>query len=463
MNHPVHVLCSRAALVSFSLLTALPLASFAKVTADEAATLKTTLTPVGGERAGNKDGSIPKWEGGLTTAPACYKGPGTRLCDPFPDDKPKFTISKANLEQYKSKLTDGQKALFAKYGDSYKMNVYVTRRTGAYPDFVYAATYKNALNAELAGGGETVTGAILGIPFPIPKTGNEPIWNHKLRFRGAGVDRWNIQAAVTTGGDFNLVKIREQVKFLYDSKTLTPEQLNNVGIYFLQIVTAPPRLAGTITLVHETLDQVKEPRRAWQYNPGQRRLRRAPNVGYDNPGTGADGLRTNDQFDMYNGATDRYSWKLIGKKEIYVPYNAYALHSDKLKYAAFVLKNHINQDIPRYELHRVWVVEANVKAGTTHIYKKRLLYVDEDTWQILTVDNFDARGTLWRVQEGHTVQIYDGARAQLGPSPALETVYDLISGRYLTLAMNNEESETVEKDFDIAFFDPANVAKQATK
>ncbi len=451
-----------------TLLIALLLAAtagnaLAKVTVEEAAKLKTTLTPVGGERAGNKDGSIPKWEGGLTTPPACYKGPGTRVCNPFPGDKPKFTITKANLEQYKAKLTDGQKALFNKYGATYKMNIYATRRTGAYPQFVYDATYKNALNGEIANGGETVKGAILGIPFPIPKTGNEPIWNHKLRYRGVGIDRWNIQAAVTTGGDFNLVKIREQVKLVYDSKTLTPEQLNNVSIYFLQTITAPPRLAGTITLVHETIDQVKEPRRAWQYNPGQRRLRRAPNVGYDNPGTGADGLRTNDQFDMYNGATDRYSWKLIGKKEMYMPYNSYELHSDKHKYKDFLFKNHINQDLARYELHRVWVVEANVRQGTTHIYRKRMFYFDEDTFQILAVDNFDSRGALWRVQEGHVFQIYDGPRDQVGPAPAAETIYDLISGRYLTIAMNNEETESLERDYDISFFDPSNVSKQASK
>jgi hypothetical protein len=431
----------------------------AKLAPAEADKLKKELTPVGAERAGNKDGSIPAWDGGLGKPPACFKGAGSWYCDPFPEEKPKFTITKANVEQYKAQLTDGQKALFAKFGDSYKMNVYPTRRTGAFPGFVYDATYKNALNADLANGGESLSGAVMGIPFPIPKTGNEPIWNHKLRYRGAGVDRWNIQAAVTTTGAFNLVKIREQVKFLYGTKGLSPEQLNNVGIYFMQTVTAPPRLAGTITLVHETMDQVKEPRRAWQYNPGQRRLRRAPNVGYDNPGTGSDGLRTNDQTDTFNGATDRYTWKLLGKKEMLVPYNSYALHSNKLKYADILKKNHINQELPRYELHRVWVVEANVKPSTTHIYKKRFFYVDEDTWQIVAVDNYDARNTLWRVQETHSVMAYD----KPFPSPVLESVYDLQSGRYLAQAMNNEEDENGEQDYDVGFFDPSNVSKQASK
>lgn len=448
---------------SAALLLCLGLAStpaLAKVSQAEADKLKGELTPIGAERAGNKAGTIPKWEGGLTKPPSCYKGRGTRYCDPFPSDKPLFTITKANLETYKAQLTEGQKALFGKYGDSYKMNVYTTRRTVAFPDFVYEATAKNALNAELSNNGESLNGAVLGIPFPIPKTGNEPIWNHKLRYRGVGGERWNNQAAVTTSGDFNLVTIREQVKFHYDTRGITPEQLDNVGIYFMQVVTAPPRLAGQVTLVHETMDQVKEPRRAWQYNPGQRRLRRAPNVGYDNPGTGADGLRTNDQTDTFNGATDRYTWKLLGKREMYVPYNAYLIHSDKYKFKDIVRKGHINQDLARYELHRVWVVESNIKPGTTHIYRKRVFYIDEDSWQIVAVDIYDARQALWRVQESHPIAVYD---IPLSAGSALETVYDLQSGRYLAQAMNNENPETIEKDFEINFFDPSNVAKQAGK
>ncbi|SFF53071.1 Protein of unknown function [Fontimonas thermophila] len=448
----------RASLFAATLmLTALPLA--AKVSPEEAAKLKTTLTPMGAERAGNKDGSIPAWEGGYTVSPPCYKGKGTRYCDPFPDDKPLFTITKANMAQYADKLSEGQKAMFEKFPTTYKMHVYPTRRTAAYPDFVYEATYKNALNAELGGGGEALINAIMGVPFPIPKTGVEPVWNHKVRYRGQSGRRWNNQAAVTTTGDFNLVTLREDVMFPYTQPGATPESLNNVIIYFLQVVTQPPRLAGTITLVHETMDQVKEPRRAWQYNPGQRRLRRAPNVAYDNPGTGADGLRTNDQTDTFNGATDRYTWKIVGKKEVYIPYNAYKIHSDQYKYRDIIQKGHINQDLARYELHRVWIVEGEVKPTTTHMYAKRRFYIDEDTWQIALVDIYDRRGALWRWQEAHQFQAYD----QPFPGIAIETIYDLQNNRYLAQAMNNEDPETQEMPFPPSYFDPANVQKQATK
>jgi hypothetical protein len=431
----------------------------AKVTAEEAARLGKDLTPVGAERAGNADGSIPAWDGGLTKAPACYKGEGTRYCDPYPGDKPLYTVTAQNVDQYKDKLTVGQQAMFAKY-DSYKMNVYPTRRTAAFPDFVYAATRKNALNATLEFQGESLKGAITGFPFPIVKSGQEAMWNHKLRYRGIGGARWNNQAAVTNTGAYTLVKITEDVSFPYAQRDVSPESLNNVITYFLQIVREPPRLAGQITLVHETMDQVREARRAWQYNPGQRRIRRAPNVAYDNPSTASDGLRTNDQLDGFNGATDRYTWKLVGKKEILAPYNAYKLHSDQYKYRDIIKRGHINQDLPRYELRRVWVVEAMLKPATSHMFKRRTFYIEEDSWQIVLVDCYDNRNQLWRWQELHGYQAYD--KPFIAP-PAMETAYDLQSGRYIAYSMNNEENETVERGFDKAYFDPSNVTKQAVK
>lgn len=445
--------------VSGALALAMVFSANAKVSPDEAAKLKTTLTPSGAEKGANADGSITAWDGGLTKPAAGWGGAGKFYNDPFPGDKAAFTISKANLAQYKAKLTAGQVALFEKYGDTYKMNVYPTRRTWANPSWVNDATFKNATSAELGGNGEALSGAVTGVPFPIPKTGHEVIWNHKTRFRETSIRRWNNQFAVTTSGDFNLVKIQEDAKFTYAAKGATPASLNNVIVYFLQMTTAPARLAGTILLVHETMDQIKEARRAWQYNPGQKRLRRAPNVGYDNPGTASDGLRTNDQLDVFNGAMDRYDWKLVGKKEMYVPANSYALHSDKLKYKEIVKKGHLNQDLPRYELRRVWVVDSTLKGGTSHLYKRRTFYVEEDGWQIVAVDCYDKRDQMWRVQEAHTAMAWD----LLAQMPVAETVYDLQANRYLVMALNNEDTETVKMDFDDKYFDPSNVSKLATK
>src|SRR5690606_15308678 len=113
------------------------------------------------------------------------------------------------------------------------------------------------------------------------------------------------QAAVTAGGQFNMVRLREELLGLYYRPGATSESINNILLYFYQEVLGPARLAGQVLLVHETMNSSESPRQAWVYNPGQRRVRRAPNVAYDNPGTASDGLRTNDMTDMFNGALDR--------------------------------------------------------------------------------------------------------------------------------------------------------------
>jgi len=224
---------------------------------------------------------------------------------------------------------------------------------------------------------------------------------------------------------------------------MTEAVLNNILLFFTQETTAPARLAGEVLLVQETIDQSRESRRAWVYNPGQRRVRRAPNVAFDNPGTNADNLRTADQFDMYNGSPQRYDWKLVGKKEMYVPYNAYKLQDGKLRYAQLLTKNHISQDLARYELHRVWVVDSTLKPGQSHIYSRRTLYVDEDSWQILAVDCYDSRGQLYRVQEGHAMNYYNLPSLWTD----LELVMDLSNGRYLALGLQSEEPHSY--DFSI--------------
>ena len=198
---------------------------------------------------------------------------------------------------------------------------------------------------------------------------------------------------------------------------------------------APARLAGQSILIHETINQVKEPRKAWTYNPGQRRVRRAPNVAYDNPGTASDGQRTSDQNDMFNGSPDRYDWTLVGRQEMYVPYNSYKLHSGDLSYDDIIRPGHINPDLLRYELHRVWVVDAKLKEGTSHIYARRTFYIDEDSWQILAMDQYDNRGEIWRVSEAHVINYYQVPLLW----QTLEVHYDLQNGRYLAIGLNNQE------------------------
>lgn len=423
--------------------------------AQSAADLGKTLTPMGAIKAGNADGSIPEWTGGITKPPANWQ-PGTIEVDPFPEDKVKFTITAANMAQYEDKLPEGLKALLKRY-PTYKMNVYPTRRSASYPDRIYKETIANGSRAKLADGGNGVEGAKEGVPFPIPKEGVEAVWNHLLRYRGEATERNVGQVNPQTDGSYTLIMLHEQVKYLYQAPGGAPA---NTSLYFLQEVTSPARLAGEILLVHETINQVKEPRSAWTYNPGQRRVRRAPNVAYDNPGTASDGLRTTDNFDVYSGAPDRYDWKLIGKKEMYVPYNSYKLHSKDTKYDDIVKPGHINQDLARYELHRVWVVEATLKQGTSHIYAKRRFYIDEDSWQILVADHLDARGEMWRVAESHPVNYYSMPTFW----STLDALYDLQSGRYTAIGLDNQEAPyKFDAKFTDADFSPDSLRRAGVR
>jgi hypothetical protein len=436
----------------------------AGVTSQQAARLGGELTPMGAEKAANAAGTIPAWSGGLTSA-AQAGAPGFKSGghhpDPYAGDKPLYKVDATNISRYAANLTAGHKSLLNAYKNSYFMNVYPSHRSAAFPQRIYDATRANATSAKLTGAGNGVTGAIIGVPFPIPSSGVEVIWNHILRFRAEIAERVIGQAAVSRTGDYNLVKFHDETMVGYSLPGATEAALDNVVLYFIQETVSPARLAGEILLVHETLDQTKEHRRAWLYNPGQRRVRRAPNVAFDNPGTGSDGLRTSDQFDIFNGSPERYDWKLVGKQEMIVPYNAYQLHSNKLKNSDIIRPLHINQEHARYELHRVWVVDATLKAGQRHLYKRRTFYVDEDSWQILAVDCYDGRDQLWRVQEGHSINYYEIPTFWT----TLELTYDLQSGRYLALGLDNEESRTVNfaAKRTAADFTPAAIARRGTR
>ena len=426
----------------------------AEISADEVARLGRDLTPLGGERAGNADGSIPEWTGGITRPPAGYEV-GQHHPDPYAADRPLLVIDAANLDQHRDKLSVGHQRMLETY-PGFRLNVYPTRRSASVPQRIYDATRRAAATARLVDDGNGVGGAVIGTPFPIPRNGLEVIWNHLLRYRGETVTCTVGQAAVTRGGAYTMVKYALDIKLRYSLPDMTEEELGNSMILFKQKVVAPARLAGDLLLVHETMNQAREPRRAWTYNPGQRRVRRAPNVAYDNPGTTSDGLRTADQFDMFNGAVDRYDWKLMGKREMYVPYNSYKLHSDRLAFTDILKPLHVNPEHLRYELHRVWVLEATIKEGARHIYKRRTLYVDEDSWQILLADIYDNRDQLWRMSEGHVINFYEKPLIW----PTLEVHTDLQAGRYLALGLDNEFPIcTFDKEYTSKDFTPASLRR----
>nr|WP_312231654.1 DUF1329 domain-containing protein [Pseudomonas sp.] len=436
--------------------------SMAAVSPQDAAKLGSSLTPLGAEKAGNAAGSIPPWTGGITQAPAGYKGSGTHHIDPFAGDKPLFTITRANLAQYRDQLTPGQVALFETYPDSFQMPVYPSHRSGSAPQWVYANTAKNAVSAKLLDGGNGFADAFGGIPFPIPQNGVEALWNHIARYRGTYVVRRASEVAVQRNGSYSLVTSQQEALFKFYDPKGSYASLNNILFYYLSATRSPARLAGGAVLVHETLDQVKQPRQAWGYNAGQRRVRRAPNLAYDTPISAADGLRTADDTDMFNGAPDRYDWKLLGKREIYIPYNSYKLTSAQVKYKDLLQVGHLNPAYTRYELHRVWVVEGTLKTGARHIYSKRTLYLDEDSWQAAVVDQYDGRGELWRVSMAYLKNYYELPTTW----SALDVFHDLQARRYHVQNLDNEEANTIDfsqPTADDGYFTPAQLRRRGTR
>ncbi len=405
-------------------------------TPENIARLGDDLTPMGSIRAGSEDGRIPEWTGGLTEAdwPAGFQ-PGFRHPDPFADDEPLYVITGENYQDYADRLSPGQIATFERYPETYFMRVYPTRRSVSFPERIYDMTIENASTGQVVSDGDGVADVAEGFPFPLVQDAYEVMWNHKLKFKGTGGTRFSNQVTPTARGSFQLVRLREELLGLYYIEGNTIEDTDNILLYFFQEVESPARLAGNILLVHESLNQVVQPRQAWVYNPGQRRVRRAPNVAYDNPGTASDGLRTNDMTDMFNGAMDRFTWELVGRKEMYVPYNSYRLHSGDVTPDDIVRPGHLNPELMRYELHRVWVVDARLRPEFRHINARRTFYLDEDSYQILLTDHYDGREEIWRASEAHSINYYDVPTFWT----TVEVHMDLQSGRYIANGLDNQD------------------------
>jgi len=392
------------------------------------------LTPIGAERAGNADGTIPAWEGGLTQPPAGWN-PQQGYVDPFADDKPLFTITAANAAQHADKLTPGMQALLKKYPQHFRMNVYPTRRTAALPKDVTDRVREQASKVELNGFGLQNLGGST-TPFPIPSSGLEAIWNHLVRYVGGGTTRIGHSFPVRANGDYYKIGFRSSRIYAQNMADAEPNRL----FYALGYFTEPATLRGTIFLVHEPVDQVAEQRSAWIYNAGQRRVRRAPDLAYDGINDGSEGMIVTDQVDGYNGAPDRFEWKLAGKREMYIPYNTYKVGDKSLKYKDIVGKHTLNADIVRYELHRVWVVEGTLKPGQRHVYGKRTFFLDEDSWSVVSEDAYDNRGGLWRVSLLGMVQYYDA----VVPWYRFGVVHDLTTGGYIAGGLDNEIKEPIQ-------------------
>ncbi len=438
--------------------------SFAKVSQDQANRLGNDLTPMGAEKAGNAAGTIPAYTGKIVGAPSWvnYKGTGTHYPELYPNEKPLFYISATNVNNYHENLTPGLQAVLQRNAESFKLPVYASHRDTSFNDVYHKHIRANATNAELVDG-VGIVGAYAGVPFPLPENGAELIWNHLTSLRHWSYEAVYMQAAVYPTGDIAINKYRDILRSPYYDPNGSAEAVAKEDLlgYFVKYTLEPARQKGEIVLVHEFLNQGVHPRAAWAYIPGSRRVRRAPTVGYDNP-SGAGGLRTDDERVGFNGAIDRYEWKLMGKREIFIPYHNYKFENNKLKYADIMQGKHPDADLFRFELHRVWVLEATLKASARHIYAKRMFYIDEDSWITHLAENYDAKGNLWRAQIINSTYSYDLP----GITSRVEVLFDLQNGSYVIDKLYNEEPHALtalDKPYDDNYFTPGNLRKLGSR
>ena len=422
-------------LMNLSVATVLIVASssaMAGVSAAEASRLGADLTPFGAEKAGSKNGTIPAWEGGFKGDAG---GKGGRRTDPFADEKPSITITAANAAQYAEMLTDGTQALLKKYAD-FKVVVYPTHRTAIAPQWVYDNIYKNAINGHLVNG--VPKGVYGGAPFPIPKTGEEVMWNHQLRWVGESFDYYgNTWYQITKDGKTVLISDtvgNQQYPYYYKEGNAEQFEKGDGWTWLVRTRTTAPALrAGEALLAKVNIDTKKLA--TWVYLTGQRRTRLLPNACCDVPTPAAAGVMSFDELYVWQGQLDRFNWQILGKKEMYIPYNAngFMVPNDD---ATVLGKHGYNPDFMRWELHRVWVVEATLKPGQRHTAARSRYYCDEDTWICVLGDRWDGKGQLWKVLWMQTF-IAPDVPAIVGASNGL---YDLLTGTAFVGQLNNSNS-----------------------
>lgn len=397
--------------------------------AQDAERLGKDLTPLGGEKAGNSDGSIPAWSGGDAPLPGWSHGKKRADFWKHKDEKPLFSIDAANVDKYAGKLTPGQVQLL-KQTKGYRMDVYPSHRSCGAPSFVTDNTKKNMSTAALAPEGWFLKEAAMpGIPFPLPKSGVEAMLNGKFHYRGIGVMyKPTITAASPRRGSTDWIKATDEVSFYFPwakKGSVLLSGLSPVEYYLAFSYTSPVALAGqALNITMRTNEPGSE---TFYYFPGQRRVRRMPAYAYDSPQIGFENQYTMDEPMVFSGTLDRFDWKLVGKKEVYVPYNSFGAYNFAGKFEDFAQEHSVNPAARRYELHRVWVVEASVKQGMRHSAPKRTYYLDEDSWNFLAAEDYDGQGKIWKVREGFMIPAYE-----LGACDSSAFVqYNLADGRYV--------------------------------
>lgn len=469
-SHPAHSLQPAASAIFFpaglrSLLTGLLSGALclmagplqAKVSPQEAAQLGQQLTCMGAEKAGTAAGVAAYSGQWLGAAPGMTQTDKRLPSDPYAAEKPLYTITATNLPQYADKLSEGQKAMFRKFPNSFRMQVYPSHRDFRYDDSICQVVAKNAAEAELAADGLSVINGYMGAsPFPLPKNGLELLWNAALPAMTHVEYRDTDLAIVYPNGNITWGAQKVWVLARANDPQLRGSPHEGLAVMARAATLLPEREKGLMTRVIDKFTMGKEARLAWQYLPATRRVRQAPGFGFDMPMASSANTLTIDDARIFNGSGERYDWQLLGKREIYIPYNNYRLEAASVgdnKYAALLSTHHPNPDLVRWELHRVWVLEARLKEGFRHLYPRRVFYIDEDSWLFTMADTYDAQGRIWKFNWINNVY-------QPGPNvfnqfsafyhdlnSGIYTVYDLTQGKAHGVVVDAPQAEYSKPGF----------------
>lgn len=415
------------------------------------ARLHKDLTPVGAERAGNRDGSIPRWN-----VDQMSDEQHQQWMDAIAQEEPLFLITQDNLERYRPLLSAGMLALFARYPDSFSIPVYATHRTARQPQWTYDNTAKNVRDARLTESGNEVEQAWPGIPFPIPHSAQEVMWNHQLRWKGVFIKLHLFESTVYENLQRKTLETMIETYIPYYDRERGLAFDNWRGAYYFSHILGPAKLAGGGLLIHDTLQPIHHPRQSWVYLAGERRMRRSPVLGYDSPIFNSEGLRVADEIDVFNGALDRYDWTLVGKRELYIPYNNQKMRYNRCDDPSAMDSGHLKHYAMRFEKHRVWVVDAHLKPEQKHLYPRRTFYIDEDTWSIAAVDIYDRAGNLWRT----TLRFAAYYEAMPGVFSALDAYHDLQAGAYFLQCSAGLDTTFYSEPPAAGYFTPANIRQR---
>jgi len=413
----------------------------------EAATLGKELTPIGAERAGNKDGSVPAW-----SADELSDSEHLQWMQRISVEQPLYEINAGNMDQYKNLLAPGLQQMLQRYSDSFVVPVYKSYRTAREPKWVDDFTRRNLTDARISESGDELLAAWPGTPFPIPKTPYEVMWNHQTRWTGVHIKLHLFENTIYPSRLVDSLETQIDIYSHFHDRNRTTPELDWQNVYYFSHILGPPSLAGGGLLIHDSLQPIRKPRQSWIYIAGERRMRRTPATGYDSPLFNSE-IRVADEIDIFNGPLDRYDWELKGKREMLIPYNNQKMRYNRCDDPQSMLSGHLTPQAMRFEKHRVWVVESRLKPGKRHMYQRRTFYLDEDTWSIVMVDIYDRDDDLWRF----TLRFSAYYEEMPGMFSSLDAFHDLKSGVYFLQCSAGEGTAFSQQAPPESYFYPGTI------